>query len=79
MPQLLVPDMKCDRCVEWVKAALNSADGVLDAAVSLDARSADVSTRGPLAALLRAAAAAGYSASLMAAAAAPARPLPPAA
>jgi Cu+-exporting ATPase len=72
MPQLLVPDMKCDRCVEWVKAALNSADGVLDAAVSLDARSADVSTRGPLAALLRAAAAAGYSASLMAAAAAPA-------
>ena len=64
--------MKCDRCVEWVKAALSRADGVLDAAVSLDGRSADVSTRGPLAALLRAAAAAGYSASLMAAAAAPA-------
>ena len=56
--------MKCDRCVAWVKAALSRAEGVLDASVSLDAKAADVSTRGPLAALLRAAAAAGYSASL---------------
>ena len=65
-PQLLVPDMQCSRCVHWVKAALKHADGVLDATVSLTSHTAYVFTRGPLGALLRASAAAGYSASLAA-------------
>ena len=60
--------MQCSRCVHWVKAALKHADGVLDATVSLTSHTAYVFTRGPLGALLRASAAAGYSATLAASA-----------
>lgn len=63
---LKLPDMSCEGCVDAVRSALSHVDGVQEAGVSLDEKTAtvlgedDVSTD----ALLAAAKAAGYSASI---------------